>query len=99
LGQLRKPRRRTSKPLFEVPLSLATKGSGTSSQTLYRELKRAIVDGRLRTGTRLPSVRQAREYYQVSRNTAAQVYERLTHDGLVAARQGSGTYVTKRLPK
>jgi len=99
LGQIRKPRRRTSKPLFEVSLSLAIKGSGTSSQTLYRELTTAIVDGRLRAGTRLPSVRQAREYYQVSRNTAAQVYERLVHDGLVAARQGSGTYVTKRLSR
>jgi GntR family transcriptional regulator / MocR family aminotransferase len=99
LGQLRKPRRRTSKPLFEVPLKLAIKGSGTSSQTLYRELESAIVDGRLRAGTRLPSVRQAREYYEVSRNTAAQVYERLTHDGYVTARQGSGTFVAQKISK
>jgi GntR family transcriptional regulator / MocR family aminotransferase len=99
LSQFRKPRRRTAKPLFEVSLNLAVKGSGTSSQTLYRELKTAIVDGRLRAGTRLPSVRQAREYYKVSRNSAAQVYERLTHDGLVAARQGSGTYVAQQVLK
>jgi GntR family transcriptional regulator/MocR family aminotransferase len=84
-------------PLFEVQLNLAAKGSRDSARTLYRELKDAILEGRLLAGARLPPARQAREYFGVSRNTAAGVYEKLINDGYALARQGSGTYVAKRV--
>jgi len=84
-------------PLFEVQLNLAVTGSRDSARTLYRELKDAILEGRLLAGARLPPVRQARAYFGVSRNTAAGVYEKLINEGYGCARQGSGTYVAERV--
>jgi len=80
-------------PLFEIDLERLAKGARESSVTLHRQLKAAIVDGRLRPGTRLPPVRKAARLLGVSRNTAVKVYEKLLTEGHVVARRGSGTYV------
>ena len=80
-------------PLFEIQLDLPAKGSRASGRALYRELKAAILDGRLRPGAQLPATRKSAAFFGVSRNTAAEVYERLLNDGHVVARHGAGTYV------
>ena len=85
-------------PLFEIDLDFAAIASGVASRALYLQLKAAIVDGRLRLGAKLPSTRHAKTFFGVSRNTAAEVYERLQNDGYVVARHGSGTYVGNVLP-
>ncbi len=85
-------------PLFEVDLDRAAIASGVASRTLYLQLRAAIVDGHLGLGARLPPTRHAKTFFGVSRNTAAEVYERLRHDGYVVARHGSGTYVADILP-
>jgi GntR family transcriptional regulator/MocR family aminotransferase len=82
-------------PLFEIKLDLAAKGSRTSARGLYAQLKAAILDGRLGAGFKLPVTRQSETFFGVSRNTAAEVYERLASEGFVASRRGSGTYVTE----
>lgn len=82
-------------PLFEIDLKLAAKGSRQSSRTLYQQLKAAILDGRLKPGARLPATRRSEVFFGVSRNTAAEVYERLLNDGYVVARHGSGTFVAE----
>ena len=84
--------------LFEIDLALAAKGSRESSRTLYRQLKAAILDGRLPAGAKLPPTRQSERYFGMSRNTAIETYEKLLYDGYVATRRGSGTYVVDRLP-
>jgi GntR family transcriptional regulator / MocR family aminotransferase len=84
--------------LFELAVERAAKGSRDAGGSIYRQLKTAIIDGRLRPGTRLPASRQAMRYFGVSRNTVSEVYERLRVDGYVLARAGSGTYVATRLP-
>jgi GntR family transcriptional regulator/MocR family aminotransferase len=81
--------------LFEVELELAPEGSRESSRLLYVQLKAAILEGRLAPGTRLPATRSSKAYFGVSRNTLAEVYERLLNEGCVVARQGSGTYVAE----
>lgn len=83
--------------IFE--LDLPPKGSRESSKTLYERLKAAILEGRLAPGARLPATRRAKEILKVSRNTAAEVYERLLNEGYVVARQGSGTYVAGSRPR
>jgi GntR family transcriptional regulator/MocR family aminotransferase len=83
-------------PLFEIKLDLSSKGSRQSANNLYRQLRAAIEDGRLAEGFKLPVTRLSARYFGVSRNTAAQVYERLASEGFVASRRGSGTYVAKR---
>jgi GntR family transcriptional regulator/MocR family aminotransferase len=79
--------------LFELNVATAAKGSREVAGNLYRQLRSAILDGRLRPGSKLPSTRSAATAFGVSRNTAQDVYERLAHDGLVGSRRGSGTYV------
>jgi len=84
--------------LFEIDLELSSASGRSLSETLCRQLRWAIVQGRLPPGARLPATRQAARFFGVSRNTAAAVYEQLLSDGLVATRRGSGTYVAERPP-
>ncbi len=84
--------------MFEIALDLSSRGSGESSRTLYRQLKAAILDGRLPPGAKLPPTRKSAIFFGVSRNTAAEVYERLLNEGHVVTRQGSGTYVAGKRP-
>ena len=83
--------------MFEIDLDLAAKGSRESSRTLYRQLKAAILDGRLAAGAKLPPTRKSDAFFGVSRNTAAEVYEKLLNEGYVVARHGAGTYVADRV--
>jgi len=79
--------------LFEIELERPIPGSRDAGHRLYRQLKEAIQDGRLAAGTRLPASRKSADFFGLSRNTVVEVYDRLSNDGLVAARRGSGTYV------
>jgi len=85
-------------PLFEIDLDPVAKGSRDASQSLYRQLKAAILDGRLAPGAQLPPTRKSAAFFGTSRNTAVEVYERLLNEGYVVSRHGSGTYVTDKLP-
>jgi GntR family transcriptional regulator / MocR family aminotransferase len=98
LGHSSPPRKRAIDPLFEIELDLGAKGSRESSRTLHRELKAAILDGRLTAGARLPATRKSAAFFGVSRNTAAEVYERLVNEGHAVTRHGAGTYVADRMP-
>jgi GntR family transcriptional regulator/MocR family aminotransferase len=84
--------------LFEIDLELPSAAGRSLSEGLCRQLRRAITDGRLAPGARLPATRKAARYFGVSRNTAAAVYEQLLSEGYVVTRQGSGTYVAAPLP-
>jgi GntR family transcriptional regulator / MocR family aminotransferase len=85
-------------PLFEIEIDRPPKGSRQSSRALYLQLKAAIADGRLASGTKLPPTRRADAFFGVSRNTAAEAYTRLQNEGLVISRHGSGTYVNGSPP-
>jgi GntR family transcriptional regulator / MocR family aminotransferase len=56
-------------------------------------LRRAIADGVLQPGTRLPSTRALATDLGVSRGLVVEVYEQLTAEGWLTARHGSGTVV------
>lgn len=84
--------------LFELEVANVARPSRQVSSGLHRQLRSAILEGRLKPGARLPSTRNARTLFGVSRNTAQEVYDRLADEGLVAARHGSGTYVADPLP-
>ena len=85
-------------PLFELKITTAARGSREIASHLFRQLKDAILDNRLRPGSRLPSTRDARHIFGVSRNTAQDVYDRLVQEGLLFARHGSGTFVRSARP-
>ncbi|MET9300739.1 PLP-dependent aminotransferase family protein [Micromonospora aurantiaca] len=76
---------------MDVHVSLA--GPGDRATRIHRQLLEAILDGRLRPGERLPPTRELARRLDVSRNTVAVAYERLTAEGLLTARVGAGTFV------
>ena len=89
-------RSRAVEPLFEIKLDLKPRGSREASRTLHDELRAAILDGRLAAGAKLPATRKSAAFFGVSRNTAAEVYERLVTEGHAVSRHGAGTYVSER---
>ena len=77
---------------FELALGDRPKQQ-TLTSWLYAELRRAILEGRLRAGTRLPASRDFARQHGISRGTAVSVFERLQAEGYVSCRVGSGTVV------
>jgi len=71
-----------------------------SELPLYRQIeawyRRAIVDGRLAAGTRLPAARTLAEELGVSRITVDRAYAGLMAEGIVEGRGSGGTVVTGR---
>lgn len=61
---------------------------------LYRQLREAILGGRLQAGERLPPSRYLAERLQVSRKTVSEAYEQLLAEGFTSTRVGSGTFVS-----
>lgn len=66
---------------------------------LTRRLRKAILEGRVEPGTRLPSTRDLAGDLAVSRTTVIQAYERLGLEGYLDGRVGDGTYVSRELPE
>ena len=72
--------------------------SGVSTYVqIVQQVKQAMRLGLLNPGDRLPSAREVVEATAVNPNTVLKAYRELEHDGLVAARPGVGTFVTRTL--
>jgi GntR family transcriptional regulator/MocR family aminotransferase len=65
---------------------------------LYDELRKAILNGRLASGSRLPASRELASVTRVSRNTVLSAFEQLHAEGYIHSRAGSGTYVCDVVP-
>lgn len=76
-----------------MDLHLAVSTSGDIAASLYRQLLSAVRDGRLASGEKLPSTRELAQHLNLSRGTVASAYDRLSAEGVLESRQGSGTYV------
>jgi len=70
--------------------------SGPLARSLSRAVREAVVDGRLSTGTRLPSERELARTLGVSRGTVVTALALLRDDGWLHTRHSSGSAV--RLP-
>ncbi|MCF2532200.1 GntR family transcriptional regulator [Yinghuangia soli] len=66
-------------------------------QQLVQQVRHALRLGLLREGDRLPTVKDVARQMAVNPNTVLKAYRELEHDGLVAARPGVGTFVTRTL--
>jgi GntR family transcriptional regulator/MocR family aminotransferase len=84
---------------FELPISIPPRKSRERLRALHRQLRTAIVEGRLQPGLRLPPTRMLAAEYGVSRNTAVAAYDLLLSEGYLTSRRGAGTYVADVLPK
>jgi GntR family transcriptional regulator/MocR family aminotransferase len=67
-------------------------------QQIYRSIRRAILDGIVGPGTRLPSSRALAGDLGVSRTTTLLAVQQLQAEGYLTARRGSGTSVADELP-
>jgi GntR family transcriptional regulator/MocR family aminotransferase len=64
---------------------------------LYEQLRAAILAGRLKPGTRLPSTRAFAAELRVSRNTVVEAFDQLIAEGYIVGKRGSGTFVHQLL--
>ncbi len=65
---------------------------------VYRVLLRAVREGALRPGSRLPAARRLAQVWQMPRGAIDQACDRLRAEGVLARRVGDGTYVADALP-
>jgi len=66
---------------------------------LYEALRRAILDGKLVAGDRLPSSRELTQDLKLSRNTVVAALNQLAVEGYLVSHVGSGTYVHDNVPR
>jgi GntR family transcriptional regulator/MocR family aminotransferase len=78
-----------------VELHVSLAGRTRLRAEIYQQVRRAILDGRLRPGDALPPTRELARRLSVSRNTVEVAYERLAGEGFVISRVGAGTYVSE----
>ena len=83
--------------VLDLPLTLETSGVPLH-RALYDALRRAILEGRLEAGARLPSSRELARQLDVARGTVVAVFEQCMSEGYLATRNGSGTFVAAELP-
>jgi GntR family transcriptional regulator/MocR family aminotransferase len=80
----------TTMPI-DVQVSLV--GRRHLTREIYRQLRAAILDGRLRSGERLPASRELAQRLSVARSTVMQAYDRLLSEGFTESHVGRGTFV------
>jgi GntR family transcriptional regulator len=64
---------------------------------IVQQVRNALRLGLLREGDQLPTVKDVVAQLAINPNTVLKAYRELERDGLVAARPGVGTFVTKTL--
>lgn len=83
--------------LAEIHRSEATSGLPLHRR-LYEVIRRAILEGKLSAGDRLPSSRDLAQDLGLSRNTMVAALNQLTVEGYLISHVGSGTYVHDQVP-
>ncbi|MGW3409522.1 GntR family transcriptional regulator [Streptomyces sp. NPDC000888] len=66
-------------------------------QQLVQQVRHALRLGLLEEGDRVPTVKDVAKQLAINPNTVLKAYRELEYDGLVAARPGVGTFVTRTL--
>ena len=64
---------------------------------LVQQVRQALRLGLLAEGDRLPTVKEVVARIAINPNTVLKAYRELEHEGLVSARPGLGTFVTRTL--
>ncbi len=73
-------------------------GSGLSPyQQIVQQVRHALRLGLLNEGDQLPKVKDVVASLAINPNTVLKAYRELEHEGLVGARPGVGTFVTRSL--
>ncbi|GAB3543527.1 PLP-dependent aminotransferase family protein [Noviherbaspirillum agri] len=81
-----------------APQVLSRESGESLVDQIVRSIESRIDDRLLRSGVRMPSIRQFAETHRVSRFTVVEAYDRLVAKGFLESRRGSGFYVRERSP-
>ena len=76
-----------------LSLTIRQKGDQPLADQIVVGIKRQIDDRHLRPGSRLPSIRNFAQSYDVSRFTVVEAYDRLVAMGYLQSRRGAGFYI------
>ena len=80
-----------------IEFHLDTRSGVAPYQQVVQQVRHALRLGLLDVGDQLPTVKEAVAALAINPNTVLKAYKELEHLGLVAARPGIGTFVTKTL--
>jgi GntR family transcriptional regulator len=80
-----------------IELHLDTHSGVAPYLQIVQQVRRALRLGLLHEGDQLPTVKDVVARIAINPNTVLKAYRELEHDGLVSARPGVGTFVTKTL--
>jgi len=82
-----------------VELHVGLDGGRDLSGRIYRQIRAAVLNGRLRPGQELPSTRELATRLAVSRNTIGVAYDAVGGRGLPrrGAGAGTGTHVSEQI--
>jgi GntR family transcriptional regulator/MocR family aminotransferase len=78
-----------------IDIQVSLVGRRHLTREIYRQLRAAILDGRLRPGERLPATRELATRLSVARTTMMAVYDRLLSEGFTESHVGRGTFVAR----
>ena len=82
---------------IRVNFNLQPQSSTPLVVQLVDGVRRAIEDGTLRAGTKIPSIRQFAHAHSVSVFTVVEAYDRLVAQGWLVSRPHSGFFVRRRV--
>ena len=77
-----------------IEFSLDSRSGVAPYLQVAQQVRQALRLGLLREGDQLPTVKDVVASLAINPNTVLKAYKELERDGLVAARQGVGTFVT-----
>src|SRR5271154_1076723 len=83
---------------FLPPIALASRKSTPLYRQLYEWFRRAILEGQLRPGQRVPSTRSLAAELKISRIPVTGAYEQLQAEGYFETFVGAGTCVARSIP-
>src|ERR1700727_452061 len=83
---------------FLPPIALDSRSATPMYQQLYEWFRRAILEGQLRPGQRVPSTRNLAAELKISRIPVSSAYEQLGAEGYLETFVGAGTCVVRSIP-
>ncbi|TQS17481.1 GntR family transcriptional regulator [Microbispora hainanensis] len=83
--------------VFVIEFYLDGRSGLSPYMQLVQQVRHALRLGLLREGDQLPTVKDVVARLAINPNTVLKAYRELEHEGLVAARPGVGTFVTRTL--
>src|SRR5206468_8565041 len=86
-------------PVLSFELQFAQRRQkGSVTRDLHRQLRAAILDGRLKPGSELPSTRRLASSLGIARNTVITAYDLLIAEGYLLPQVGAPTLVAETAP-